>query len=179
MVYYFDFNNFIYLAQQIGFFTVLLPFLLIFSLVYAIIVRLEIFQKVRAAGVIVALAIAFFALTNYQISLIMAKLFSHLSIALIILLSMVILFGFVNKDITKQVGIFFVIVVIIAIIAILVKTFEFRLHWLYPYVSFLAPLVIIIIAIALILIFSREKPPEKSMAESFFEFLFGERKKRE
>ncbi|MEM2932668.1 MAG: hypothetical protein QW622_00410 [Candidatus Pacearchaeota archaeon] len=173
---YFDFNNFFYLAQQVGFFTMLLPFLLIFSIVYAILVRIDVFRKTPAAGVVVALAIAFFALTNYQISYIMAKLFSNLAIALIVLLSVVILFGLLNKDITQKAGVFFVFVVILIAIILLFKTFEFRLIWLYQYFNFLGPLIIIIIAIALILVFSREQPPEKSFSKAVEEALFGEGK---
>jgi len=171
---YFDFSNFFFLAQQIGFFTILLPFLLIFSIVYAILLRIEIFKKTPAAGVIVSLVIAFFALTNYQISFYMAKLFSNLAIALIILLSVVILFGLLNRDITEKAGWFFIVIVLLAAIAIIFKTFEFSIApYFYTYFSILFPIVLILVAVILIVVFSREQPPKKGFGESLEEALFG------
>ena len=174
MAWYFDFNNIMNLAQQTGFFTVLLPFLLIFSLVYAILIRLEIFKKTPAAGAIVALAIAFMALLNYQISWLMAKLFSNIVIGLLVLLAFVILFGLLNKDITKKAGWFFFIVVIIIVIVVILKTFQPNLYFLYQYAYFILPFAFIIVAVIVIVVFSREQPPKKGFGKAIEEALFGE-----
>jgi hypothetical protein len=174
MVWWFDFNNIMYLAQQTGFFTVLLPFLLIFSIVYAILIRVEIFKKTPAAGAIVALVIAFMALLNYQIAWFMARLFSNIVIGLLVLLTFVILFGLLNKDITSKAGwFFFVVVIIIAIVAIY-KAFQPNLAFLYAYAPVFFPLAFIIVAIVLIVVFSREKPLKKSFSQVMQEALFGE-----
>lgn len=179
MLPYFSFDNFFYLSQQIGLFTVLLPFLLIFSVVYAILVRIDIFKKTPAAGVIVALAVAFFALTNQQISFIMAKLFSNLAIGLLILLSFVIIFGLLNKDITTNFGWFILVVAIIIVVVVIARAFEARWWYFFSsYIQIFLPIIIILVAVILIVVFSRETPPQKKFSEALEEALFGEKSGR-
>ncbi len=173
MVYqYFDFNYFFVLAEQLGVLTFLLPFLLIFSVVYSVLLRIDIFQKVPMANVIVSLVIAFFALTNYYISFYMQRLFSNLAIAIVIFIAILVLFGLFNVDISKGgVNWLFVGIGLIALIVILIKTFSPHFEFaLLPYLQFVLPLIIIIIAIVLIVLFTS---PTKGESPLIFKVLKG------
>jgi len=167
MVVYFDFNNFFVLAQQLGVFTVLLPFLLIFAIVYSILLRIGLFQKVPAANVIVSLVISFFALTNYYISYYMQRLFSNLAIAIIIFLAVIILFGLFNIDISAgQVKWLFIGIALIAAIIVVIKTFSPQWEFtLMPYLQLILPLAIIVIAVLLIVLFTKPQPEGETTFE--------------
>lgn len=176
MVHYFDFNNMFYLTQQIGFFTILLPFLLIFAIVYSILSRLNIFQKNKGALAIVSVVIAFFSLTNYWISYYMSQLFSNLAIALVTLLAIIIIFGLFNRDVTKNAGPLFLIVAIIASIIVISKAFNiYFLNYISYYVPFLVPLILIILAVVLIVIYSgdRTQKQTKPFTKTISEWIGG------
>jgi len=171
-VYYgfFHFNYFYNLANQLGLF-VILSFLLVFSVVYAILLRIGLFKQVPAASVIVSLVIAFFALTNYYIAIFMANLFSKVVIAIIVFLAIIILLALFNIDVSQgKYSSFFIGVAIIAIIIILIKAFSQTYNlgietYLWHYLSYYFPLIIIIIGVILIVLFTPAKENEPSLAE--------------
>jgi len=166
----FSFLYFDYLANQLGLY-VILSFLLVFSVVYAIMLRIGLFNKVPAASVIVSLVIAFFALTNRYVAEFMIYLFSKVVIAIIAFLAIIILLALFNIDVSQnRFTPFFVGVAIIAAIVILVQAFSqtFGFGWEevikhYVYVSL--PFIIVLIGIILIVIFTPPKEGETSLAE--------------
>ena len=169
-VYYglFSFQYFYDLANQLGLF-VILSFLLIFSVVYAILLRVGLFKQVPAANVVVSLVISFFALTNVYVALFMINLFSKVVIAIITFLAVIILLALFNIDVSEggKYSWFFAGIAIIALIIILVKAFSqtFNLYLdqlLAQYFAWAFPLIIIIIAIILIVVFTREEGKKTS-----------------
>lgn len=161
--YVFNFDNFFALAHQLGLFTTLLPFLLIFCIVYSILLRIDVFRKVPPANVIISLVVAFFALTNYYISYFMQRLFSNLAIALIVFLAVIILFGLFNIDISSK-GEKNIFIGLATLGSIIVVAKAFSPHWEYyllPYIQFIFPLLIIILAVAAIVFASRKEEEEK------------------
>lgn len=163
--YYFNFEYFFQLAQSLGVFTMLLPFLLIFSIVYSILLRINIFQRAPAANVIVSLVVSFFALTNYYISFYMQKLFSNLAIAVLIFLVVIILFGIINIDISEgQWKWLFGGIALIASLIVIIKAFspEFEFS-LLPYLQIIIPFLIILIGVLLIVLFTSPKQGESPM----------------
>lgn len=161
--YLFDFNYFFGLANQLGLFTVLLPFLLIFSIVYSVLLRIDVFRKVPPANVIISLVVAFFALTNYYISYFMQRLFSNLAIALVVFLAVIILFGIFNIDISSS-GEKKIFIGLASLASIIVIAKAFSPDWEYyllPYLQLLLPLAIILIAVIIIVVASKREEEEE------------------
>lgn len=162
-LYLFNFDNFFNLANQLGLFTTLLPFLLIFAIVYSILLRIDVFKKVPPANVIISLVISFFALTNYYISYFMQRLFSNLAIALVVFLAVIILFGLFNIDISSK-GEKKIFIGLATLGSIIVVAKAFSPHWesyLLPYLQLIFPLLIIIIAIVAIVVSTKKEEEEE------------------
>ena len=83
----------LYKWEQMGFFSYLLPFLLIFSLVFGILVKTQIFKENKMVNGIIALAVALMALQFNFVSQFFAEIFPRLGIGLIIILGLFIVVG--------------------------------------------------------------------------------------
>ncbi len=77
---------------RFGVFDVLLPLLLVFVLVFAILEKINVFKN-RGVNLVIALVLGFFAVTNPYVSVFFMYLFSNLAIGIAILLVMVVLLG--------------------------------------------------------------------------------------
>lgn len=78
--------------SQIGVFTVLLPFVLVFAVVFAILEKIDLLKN-RGVHTIIALAIAFFTISNPYVTSFFVPLFSNLGLGVAILITLVILLG--------------------------------------------------------------------------------------
>lgn len=79
--------------QDMGFFSYVLPFLLIFALVYAIATQLDIFKNNKGAAVLVAFAIGLLSLQLNWVSVFFSDAFPKFGIGLSLLLIALILAG--------------------------------------------------------------------------------------
>jgi len=85
--------------NSIGVFSYILPFLLIFSLVYAILEKAGLLGDNRGVKVIVALAVGLLGIVNDKVPHFFATIFPNLGIALSVLLVGIILLGlFFSSD---------------------------------------------------------------------------------
>ena len=85
--------------QAMGFFSYLLPFMLIFALVFGIMTRTKIFKENKAVNAIIALAVAFMALQFDFVPTFFAQIFPRLGVGLVIILGVLITVGlFVDPD---------------------------------------------------------------------------------
>lgn len=80
--------------EQMGFFSILLPFLLIFAVVFGILSRINLFQDNKAVNAIIALAVGLIAVNMGFVSVFFSAIFPRLAIGLSILLVVVILLEF-------------------------------------------------------------------------------------
>ena len=104
--------------EQMGFFSYVLPFLLIFALVFGILNQIKLFQDNKAINGIVALAVGLMSLQFHFVPMFFAEIFPRLGVGLAILLVIMILAGmFVNP---KKAGIMYTLLGIGAIIAVVV-----------------------------------------------------------
>jgi hypothetical protein len=92
------FRDIIYSWQQIGVFDVILPLLLVFAVVYSILDKIKALGENKAINVIVALILAFFAVSNIYISNFFMYLFSYTGIAIAILLAAIVLLGLFAQE---------------------------------------------------------------------------------
>ena len=88
-----SFGNFLYALEQADFFSLILPFLLIFALVYGILSKIKIFEDNKAINGIIALVVALMSLQFGYVSQVFPELFSRVGVGLAILLVVIILGG--------------------------------------------------------------------------------------
>jgi hypothetical protein len=82
------------LWAEIGVFSYVIPFLLIFAVVFAILKKTNIFKDNNAINAIIAIAIGLLALLNDQVPIFFEVLFPRFGIGLSIFLVLIILLGF-------------------------------------------------------------------------------------
>ncbi|MBU3913398.1 MAG: hypothetical protein KKB21_03885 [Nanoarchaeota archaeon] len=97
----FNFGDFLNTLETYGFFAYVLPFLLIFALVYAILAQIKMFQDNRGAAVIVSLAVGLLSLQLGFVSTFFQTIFPRFGIALSIVLVAMILAGAFLMDSEK------------------------------------------------------------------------------
>jgi hypothetical protein len=111
--------------QQFGVFTVLLPLILVFAIVFAILEKINILNN-KGVHLIIALAVGFFTVSNPYVSAIFMPLFANLAIGVAILIVLVILIGLAIKPDSKSFPYIFGIVGGIIFIVVLARTGMFR-----------------------------------------------------
>ncbi len=79
--------------EQIGFFSYLLPFLLIFALVFGILTKVKLFKENKAINAIIALVVALMAIQMEFVPTFFSQIFPRMGIALAIILGLFILMG--------------------------------------------------------------------------------------
>lgn len=103
---------------QAGFFSYVLPFLLIFALVFGILTRMGLFKENKAVTAIIALAVGLMAITQPIVPQFFSQIFPNLGIGLSIILVILILIGLFT-DPTKP-GLMYTLLGISALVAIVV-----------------------------------------------------------
>lgn len=79
--------------EQAGFFSYIIPFLLIFALVYGLLIKTRIFDQNKAINGIIAVAVGLLALQFGFVSAFFSEIFPRLGIGLAILLVVIIFMG--------------------------------------------------------------------------------------
>lgn len=107
--------------EQYGFFSYILPFLLIFSLVFGILEKTKIFEDNKSLNGIIALVVGLMALQFGSVSQFFAEIFPRLGVALAIILVLMILLG-IFLPTEKWVNSTLFLAVVVILIIVLVKT---------------------------------------------------------
>lgn len=158
----FDFGYLLNQLDQIGFFKYVLPFLLIFALVYAISTKIEIFKGNRGAAILIAAAIGLLVLQLNYVPEFFQNVFPKFGIGLSILLIAMILAGaFVPDDEGKKTvfgWIFFTIGAIIFIIVTILafSDWNYGSYWWDQYGAMVIVALVIITAMVLVMILSKK-----------------------
>ncbi|UCD21139.1 MAG: hypothetical protein JSW08_01170 [archaeon] len=164
--------------SQMGIFTVLLPFILVFAVVFAILEKVQLLQN-KAVHVIIALAIGLFTISNpYAVSF-FAPIFSSLGLGVAILVCLIIVLGLAIKPDGKTWKTLFTIVGILIFIIVIAKS---------ELLSFIGPtiycgpqcqaLIIFVVVIALAIIAAlvwgkKEKSKKEKAIEAAMEAQMG------
>lgn len=114
--------------EQNGFFSLVLPFLLLFALVYGILKRTKIFKENNAVNGIIALSVGLMALQFNFVTVFFAELFPRVGIALSIILAIMIIIGLFADPDSKGVTYGMLAVSVIIIIIVLLNTSD-ALGW--------------------------------------------------
>jgi hypothetical protein len=140
--------------EQMGFFYYILPFLLIFSLVFGILSSMQLFKDNRAVDAVIALSVGLMALQFDIVPVFFSQVFPRMGVALAAVLVILILAGFFVDP--KKSWIMYVLLGIgtIAAIAVLVSTSQnigfYSSYWFFEYVPLVATLIFIVIVIAIV-----------------------------
>jgi hypothetical protein len=86
-------GDFLNSFQQAGFFTYVLPFLILFSIVFAILTQTKIFKDAKGINAVIALAVALMALQFNVVSDFFSEVFPRVGVGLAILFIVLIFVG--------------------------------------------------------------------------------------
>lgn len=116
-------GNLLFQWEQAGVFSYVLPFLLIFALVYAILSQTSILGGKKGIDAVISIAVAFMSLQFNFVSIFFSEIFPRLGIVLSIILVIMILLGlFIKDDEGKTAGWYrgFMIFVVLVSVAIVI-----------------------------------------------------------
>jgi hypothetical protein len=100
-------GNLLSYLEQVGAFSYVLPFLLIFALVFGILNQIRLFENNRAINAIIALVVGLLALQFDFVPVFFSEIFPRLGVGLAVLLILLILVGmFVDPKLGWQSGFF-------------------------------------------------------------------------
>lgn len=156
-------GNLLNMWEQAGIFSYLIPFLLIFALVFGILTRLNIFTKDTATGKtsnkaingIIALAVALMALQFPMVPIFFSELFPRLGIALSIILGLLVITGLFMDPKNKGWMIGLMVVSVIIVVAVLISStwelgFGLGSWWNYNWPTLVGILIFLGLIIAIV-----------------------------
>jgi hypothetical protein len=145
MALYGSLQNIFYQWEYMGVFDYILPFLLVFAVVFGILSSTKFLGKNRAVYVIIAIVIGLLSLRwQFFFSEFLAELFPRLGIGLAIIISLLILVGmFIAEDETRYWGWGLATVGFIIAIIIFYQTFERLGYYMWGYGNDTAGMIIL------------------------------------
>lgn len=141
--------------EQIGFFSYLLPFLLIFALVFGILVKVKLFKDNKAVNAIIALVVGLMAVQFDLVSNFFSQIFPMMGVALAIILAFFILVGlFVDPEHPVMTWILFGIGAVIFLVVIVQAAGSFGWSagywWQDNWVTIIGVVIVIALVVAVI-----------------------------
>ncbi len=149
--------------EELGVFQYVLPFLVIFALVYGILTRTKIFQENPVVNGIIAISVSLLSLQFESVPLFFSKVFPRLGIGLAVILVLLIILGMFMPQEKWIVYVLFGVAAI-TLIAVLAGSFETD----YSFGAEIAPLVIsglILIIIVSVIVGGLSKKPRTKFRE--------------
>ena len=154
------FQNLLSQLEDLGFFQYVLPFLLIFAVVYAILTRLKIFEENKGAALIVALAVGLLSLQLNFVPAFFQNIFPKFGIGLSILLVALILVGaFITDEEKTYKRIFFGLGALIFLVVVVTSLSDWQFvgsWWWNQYGGLIITVVVIVGAVVGIVIASKK-----------------------
>lgn len=99
---FFDFNYVLQQWASVGLFDVILPIVLIFTVIYAVLERTKVLGGRREIDAIVSLVIGFFAVSNPIVTQLMMRIFQETTLGIIILLAFLLIIGIVVPEVKQE-----------------------------------------------------------------------------
>jgi len=118
--------------EQAGVFSYILPFLLIFAVIFGILMKIKVFGDNRSLNAVIALVVGLLALQFDLVPVFFSEIFPRVGVALSILLTLLVLVGLFLDPNSKYVSYGLLGVGVIIFLAVLVKTAGY-LGWYSAY----------------------------------------------
>lgn len=172
-----EIGDFLNVLAENGFFAYVLPFLLIFSLIHAILIKIKVFGDTKAAPAMIALAVALMALQFHIVPEFFSIIFPKLGVGLAILLVIIILGGMFFSDRAWMDYVLLGIATVIVIVVLVQTSGDLGWsagYWWYDNWPLVAGVVVFLLLIAIIVGSSQPKPQTPAAASSrFLRDMFG------
>ena len=123
------FGNLLYQLENLGFFSYVLPFLMIFAIVFAILEKVQFLGTNKMVNVILSLAVSLMALQFQFVSYFFAEIFPRMGVLLSIILVLIILLGLFFNFKKKGTKLFVGILTFVGFIIILLQSFSDAFPW--------------------------------------------------
>ena len=161
-----------------GVFSYMLPFLLIFAVIFGILTQTKIFKESRAINGIIAFVVALMALQFNFVSVFFSEVFPRMGVGLIVILIAMILLGMFAPNRTWVTITFFVIgaVVLISVLAGSAGALGWTSEGFLGNINWaeVLPYIVIIIIIAIIIASSVPPNPNQDISSPLMRALRGE-----
>ena len=164
---------------QAGFFSYVLPFLIIFALVYGILLKVKVFEDNKKINGIIALAVGLLALQFDMVPIFFSELFPRVGVALAIILAIIILLGlFVPVNLAWVNYTLLGIVAVITIAVLYKSSGAFGMGWEFSsffsqYGALIIAVVFIIVVVAIIMNAGKDKKATDNPMTIFAKALSG------
>lgn len=161
--------------EQAGVFTYIIPFLLIFALIFGILTQTGLFKEKKAVNAIIALAVSLMALQFGFVSTFFSEVFPRLGIGLIVLLVVMVLLGLFAPNRTWVTYTLFgaaavILIVVLANTATAVQWFSSGFLAGINWQGFL-PWIVLIVLVAVVVASSSKPKQEQDVSSSFMRGL--------
>lgn len=117
-----SFGELLAYMEQVGFFAYVLPFLLIFALVFGILTRTQIFKNNKAINGVIAFVVGLLALQFNFVPVFFSEIFPRLGIGLAVILALLILAGLFFDPNNKWVSYGLLVIGVIVFIVVIIQT---------------------------------------------------------
>lgn len=171
-----DFTGFLGWFESIGGFDFILPFLLIFAIVFAILEQIKLFGAKRNISAILALIIALFAVIQTDVVLLIQGFIPRVSMIILFIFSVLLLIGIFGVRAEKFAKLPFGIAVILSIIGV-IWAFGAASGWDVPWGPFLTQediAIILTLGIFILIIWFIIKEPPKETEQRGVRKFFGD-----
>lgn len=156
-----SFSNLLNQLESLGFFAYILPFLLIFAVVYAILTKIDTFRDNKGAGVLIAVAIGLLALQLNYVPAFFQNIFPKFGIGVAILLIALILAGAFISGQQSYKWIFFGLGTLIFLIVTIASLSDWQFigsMWWQEYGALVIVIVVIIGAVVGVILTGKVNP---------------------
>ena len=159
-----SFSELLVYMEQVGFFAYVLPFLLIFALVFAILTRTQIFKNNKAINGVIAFVVGLLSLQFDFVPIFFSEIFPRLGVGLAIILALLILAGLFFDPKNKFINYGLLAVGIIVFLVVLVQTFGW-VGWTSGYLLYnnWPKIVLILVVIGVLAAIINSVGPKKQL----------------
>lgn len=167
-----DLRNLVESSEEMGFFDVLLPFLLVFAVIFAVLQKIKLFgsdAKAKKIDGVVSLVMAAFLVSQTRLVEILQGFLPRVSMAIVVVLMLLLVVGIFTKS-TDWVSPALGVGVIIALIAVL-WAIGAAAGWNVPFVEEITEqdiAVLLMVGVFILVIWLVVKEPRASGEESVF-----------
>jgi len=88
-----DFSEFFFTLQSYGFYEFFLPFLLIFSIVFAILQKIRVLGDKKGVHIVVALAVGLLAIQNSFVVFLINNFLTNIALVIILIIMFLVILG--------------------------------------------------------------------------------------